>query len=622
MKSTQLKTYFTFFILIKILLFLPDVANAQANIELREFATGFLNPLGIEHAGDDRIFVIEKRGTIRSVDSAGNYSGFFLDIRNRVRSLGGEQGLLGLAFHPDFEQNGFFFVNYTNLSGTTVVSRFSVDENNPALGDENSEIILMEFSQPFANHNGGQLLFGPDGYLYIFSGDGGSGGDPINAGQDPLTFLGKILRIDVDNGDPYAIPEDNPFFGSDFELDEIWALGLRNPWRNSFDRLTGDLWIADVGQSAREEINFQSYSSPGGENYGWRCYEGFLPFNLSGDCDPDDFVFPIYEYVTHGQNGCSITGGYVYRGQAIPDLYGTYVFGDFCTGLIFSLEWDSISMEYRSEIMFNIFGGQLASFGEDVHGELYVTHYGQGRISKLVNPCIDITLDYEWTLPDCWDSDNGILSLELNHAEEPIQVIWADGDDSGLSRELACGLIDFVIFDNRNCELEFSLDLECREELFPEILESGDSLFSSIDGVFYRWYLNEELQKESEESFLVPDQSGTYRLEVWDENDCIYTSDAFDFIISSIPEFSATDSDLLLYPNPVRNILYIEAPLPIEKADIRIFSSNGKLFAEFTVKNSGKIIPLSFENIPMGWYLIEITMDEKESSVFRVYKEN
>ena len=621
MKSIQLKTIFIFFFLLKLLFFSPQFSGAQSNLELREFSTGFANPLGIANAGDDRIFVVEKRGTLRSVDTEGNFSGFFLDIRNRVRSTGGEQGLLGLAFHPNFAQNGFFFVNYTNNSGATVVSRFSVDPNNPESGDEDSEVILMEFSQPFTNHNGGQLKFGPDGYLYIFTGDGGSGGDPINAGQDPLTFLGKILRIDVDNGDPYAIPEDNPFFGSDFELDEIWAWGLRNPWRNSFDRLTGDLWIADVGQNSREEINFQPADSPGGENYGWRCYEGNIPFNLDGDCDPEEFVFPVYDYVTHGPNGCSITGGYVYRGEAIPDLYGTYIFGDFCTGLIFTLDWDSTSMEYNSNQIFNIFGGQLASFGEDVNGELYVTHYGQGRISKIVNPCNDIELVYEWTLPDCWDSDNGVLSLEVSNAEHPVQVSWVDGDDSGLSRESACGLVEFTISDNRGCELEFGLDLECREELFPEILESGDSLFSSANGKLYLWYLDDELIKESEESFLVPAQSGTYRLEVWDENDCVFTSEAYDYIISNIPEVS-TDSDLLLYPNPVRNTLYIEAPLPIEKADFRIFSSNGKLVAKFTVKNSGKIIPLSFESTPTGWYLIEITIDKKESSVFRIYKEN
>jgi len=601
--------------------FQPNSMEAQPPPELRQFSSGLVNPLGIVHAGDERLFVLEKRGTIRALDDEGNYSGFFLDIRDRVRSQGGEQGLLGLAFHPEFHHNGWFFVYYTNSSGASVVSRFSVDSTNTEFGDNSSENIILQFSQPFSNHNGGQLLFGPDGYLYIFSGDGGSGGDPLDAGQDPLTFLGKILRIDVNGELPYSIPEDNPFAGTDFELDEIWALGLRNPWRNSFDRLSGDLWIADVGQSDREEINFQPSTSLGGENYGWRCYEGNLPFNLSGDCDPEDFVFPVYEYVTHGPNGCSITGGYVYRGEAIPDWFGSYIFGDFCTGLIFALEWDSTLMEYRTEELFNIFGGQLASFGEDVKGELYVTHYGQGRISKIVNPCNDIEIDYEWVLPDCWDSDNGILDLQVNNAENPVQLFWSDNDSSGFTRTTACGIIEFSLIDNRGCLLDFSIDLECREELFPGIEQAGDSLLSDTEGVLFRWFFQEDLVKESEEPYIIPGLSGMYFLEVIDENDCIYRSDVFEFILSS----SSNESDLVdikVFPNPAKDEIFLKTSYEKVILEVNLYSSDGRKVKHFIIDNPAELISLSIKNQPQGWYLLELVFDNQEKTNFRIFKEN
>ncbi len=368
---------------------------AQPDIELQVFASGFNQPVDLASAGDERLFVVEKNGIIRILDEEGNtLPQAFLNIGPRVNSSAGERGLLGLTFHPDYENNGYFFVNYTRNDGTTRISRFQVSDNNANLADPGSELILLEVEQPFPNHNAGDLSFGPDGYLYFGLGDGGAGGDPIDAGQDRLRLLGKMIRIDVDNGNPYSIPPDNPFAEDDFTLDEIWALGLRNPWRFSFDRLTGDMWIADVGQNAFEEIDFQPAGSPGGENYGWRCYEGFEPFNLE-DCPAEDaFTFPAHAYAHN--LGCSVTGGYVYRGTRYPNIYGHYIYADFCSGRFWSLTPDGQGGWENQELL-NDVNSEFVSFGEDRYGELYAAGISSGNIYRVTSPCegptVSITME-------------------------------------------------------------------------------------------------------------------------------------------------------------------------------------------------------------------------------------
>ena len=263
--------------------FFSVILPAQPTVDLELFADGFSSPVDITNAGDERLFVVEKSGRIKIVLPDGTVLPTpFLNINPIVGSAGSEQGLLGLAFHPNYASNRYFFVNYTNNSGDTEIARYETDPANLNQALSNSGTVIMTIDQPFNNHNGGDIAFGPDGYLYIGMGDGGSGGDPGDRSQDPQELLGKMLRIDVDNGSPYGIPPDNPFINDTTVLDEIWAIGLRNPWRYSFDRETGDLWMGDVGQNEREEIDMQLASSTGGENYGWRCYEGDLPFNTSG----------------------------------------------------------------------------------------------------------------------------------------------------------------------------------------------------------------------------------------------------------------------------------------------------------------------------------------------------
>jgi glucose/arabinose dehydrogenase len=328
--------------------------------------------------GSGRLFVLEQIGVIRVIQDNQRQDQPFLDIRDRVGSQGNEQGLLGIAFHPDFQNNGFFYLNYTDNSGDTVISRFTtpVDANGSRpLADPASEKVLLQVDQPFANHNGGQVIFGPDGYLWIGLGDGGSGGDPRNNGQNPDTLLGKLLRIDVNQGDPYSIPADNPFTAGGGAV-EVWALGLRNPWRFSFDSLTGDLYIGDVGQNQWEEVDYLpggTVSSP--VNFGWNVREGVHPYR--DNMGEEGLVDPIFEY--DHNSGCSITGGFVYRGKSLPDLNGVYLVGDYCSGLVWGLIPSGDG--WTSDVLFRT-GLSISSFGVDGDGEMYLMDLG-GGVYKL-----------------------------------------------------------------------------------------------------------------------------------------------------------------------------------------------------------------------------------------------
>lgn len=335
--------------------------------EWRLIASGLDRPVDIQSArdGSGRLFIVEKYGVIRVYQNGQLLDQPFLNIDDRVNDDGNEMGLLGLAFHPNYEQNGYFYVNYTGSGGHTRISRFQAGGNS---ADPGSEKVLMVVNQPYRNHNGGALAFGPDGHLYIALGDGGSAGDPQKNGQNPRTLLGKILRIDVDNGDPYAIPADNPFGN------EVWAYGLRNPWRISFDRATGDLWIGDVGQNQWEEIDHLPANSPGGANFGWSIMEGNHPFD--GSPQPG-LLLPAAEYGR--ESGCSVTGGYVYRGT-MPEWNGIYLFGDYCSGKIWGLIL--LDGEWQARLLFEA-GLRITSFGEDESGEVYLAS-DTGSVHVLV----------------------------------------------------------------------------------------------------------------------------------------------------------------------------------------------------------------------------------------------
>jgi glucose/arabinose dehydrogenase len=354
------------------------VAQQPTAYHLVEVASGFNRPLLLTNAGDGsgRLFVVEQSGKIWVLNSTTGVNSVFLDVSNLISpaALGSdytERGLLGLAFSPDYATNGIFFIDYTDQSGNSVLARYHVSADDPNKADPASATQLLYVQQPYANHNGGNLVFGPDGYLYVGFGDGGSAGDPQGNGQNPGTLLGTILRLDVNVADGYAVPPSNPFVGSSTTRPEIWAWGLRNPWRFSFDRTTGDLYIADVGQNAWEEVDFQPASSTGGQNYGWNAYEGTHVY--SGQPPASDVVMPILEY-DHGGGRCSITGGYVYRGEQIPGLQGYYFYGDWCSGTIWAAQRDSAG-NWSTAVSLQS-GRQISSFGEDEAGELYLIDYG------------------------------------------------------------------------------------------------------------------------------------------------------------------------------------------------------------------------------------------------------
>ncbi len=337
----------------------PDPSSLRWTLVLE----GLTRPVDLQHAGDGRLFIVEQAGIVRlSVDGLLQQQPM-LDIRQRVGSSGSEQGLLGLAFHPRFTSNGFLYVNYTDRDGDTVIARYRMDPASDQ-ADPASELILLRIPQPYANHNGGGIAFGPDGYLYIATGDGGSGGDPLNSGQRLDTLLGKLLRLDVDSGVPYAIPEDNPFNAGE-GLPEIWALGLRNPWRFTFDRSSGDLYIGDVGQNLWEEVDYLPAGSPGGANFGWNLREG--SHDYAGN-EGFQLIDPVAEY--DHDAGCSVTGGVVIRDPVLQDWQGIYLYGDFCSGTIWGLlrdgrgNWQSMPL-FSTDL-------RIASFGQDSSENVYV----------------------------------------------------------------------------------------------------------------------------------------------------------------------------------------------------------------------------------------------------------
>jgi glucose/arabinose dehydrogenase len=356
----------------------PAAALRSGQVEFRLLASGLTLPVAIANAGDgtNRLFIVQQNGIVKVVANGRIQSGVFLDVRSVAGgfSTGGERGLLGLAFHPSFESNRKLYAYYTDGTGDVVIAEFTANAARTSVGVSTAAKLFDIEHSTYANHNGGQLAFGPDGYLYAFTGDGGGAGDPLENAQNKNSLLGKVLRVSVSGNGAYGIPGDNPFVGT-AGADQIWDYGLRNPWRASFDRANGNLWIADVGQGTYEEINRESASSPGGVNYGWDCREGKHTFE--GGCTGTD---PIAEY-THANGNCSVTGGYVYRGTLEPDLRGHYVLADYCSGRVWTIPAGGTALAFHRDTTLNI-----SSFGESESGELYAVDHGRGRLYIVVAP--------------------------------------------------------------------------------------------------------------------------------------------------------------------------------------------------------------------------------------------
>jgi glucose/arabinose dehydrogenase len=356
----------------------PPTPPPPSALRVQLVASGLSSPVHLASPpGDTRLFVVEQAGRIRIIQNGQLLATPFLDIRSLIAS-GGEQGLLSVAFHPNYASNGFFFVNYTDLNGDTRVERYSVSTTNPNVASTAGTRLIIQIDQPFSNHNGGQLVFAPDGKLLIGMGDGGSGGDPQNHGQNRATLLGDLLRLDVDAGNPYAIPPDNPYVGSTQNRPEIWAYGLRNPWRFSVDAASSTIYIADVGQNAWEEINAVPMSSAG-LNYGWRIMEATHCYNAQ-TCTQTGLTLPVHEY--NHSDGCSVTGGHVYRGSAIPGIVGHYFYSDYCEGWLRSFRLSNgVATDHRTWDVGNL--GNVTSFGVDAAGELYILG-ADGRVHRII----------------------------------------------------------------------------------------------------------------------------------------------------------------------------------------------------------------------------------------------
>jgi glucose/arabinose dehydrogenase len=358
-----------------------------SGLDVETYASGFFQPTFAAFAPDEtgRLFVVEREGRIRIVADGAMNQEPFLDIVDLVEVTGSEQGLFSMAFHPEFSQNGLFYVYYTNRQRQSVLERYEVSSADPDLAERDSGVTVISIEQPNTNHNGGHLLFGPDGYLYLGLGDGGSGNN--FQAQDTSNLLGSIIRIDVsdpENDSQYSIPPDNPFSDDPLARPEIWLYGLRNPWRFDFDPVNGDLYIGDVGNLKREEINYHAAGEPAGLNYGWPWFEGGIESdNQAVGTPPDDLVFPIAQYDHMGLGGCSVIGGYVYRGQALPELDGKYLYTDYCNGYVWSV---AIKENGRANVdrILQVEGAFFASFARDNDGELYLIDISRGTIQKIV----------------------------------------------------------------------------------------------------------------------------------------------------------------------------------------------------------------------------------------------
>jgi len=556
----------------------PPALFSQTKIKLVDYATGFVSPVDIAHCGDSRLFVVEQGGKIWVLDSLGKKSATpFLDIDPVVKS-GGEQGLLGLAFHPNYQQNGYFFVNYIKNDGNTRVARYSRSTTDPQKADPASEAVLFDVTQPFGNHNGGCIKFGPDSMLYVALGDGGSGGDPQGNGQKTSTLLGKISRVDV-NGTAlgnYSVPADNPFVGNSAYRPEIWSVGWRNPWRFSFDRLTGDMWVADVGQGKREEIDFEP-KNKAGRNYGWRCYEGTQTYNTGGCQGASNYEKPVFEYV-NPTLGCSVTGGFRYRGSQWPGLQGLYVFADYCSGRWWSVQHNADGTFTGKEIA-DLADYQYSSFGEDAKGELYVALLGSGRIQRVTELCGGFQVLNTASVAVCDSTWSGSIFLTPTGGTSPYTYAWSDGKTDKDIVYLNPGTYSVLVKDANACERRDTFTILSATPpalaLLPAdtiICDGGSALLYTSDtlpaGYQYQWRANGQIVTGAENPELLTFDSGIFQVRIvgqpcnshWSEP-AIVSQD----LVAFPPNFSVSNDTLTADGGWVAYQWYLDG-LPIQDA--------------------------------------------------------
>ncbi len=594
----------------------------QVTVSLDLVASGFDSPTDLAFTGDGRVFVCERAGLIRIVMPDGTIlDPPFLNITDSVKSCGGncEVGLMGMAFDPDFATNGYFYVTYTSRidwganpwNATMRLSRFKVNPLNPNQADKASETIVMEVYEPFLNHNGGCVRFGPDGYLYVGWGDGGFADvdhpDPYYNAQNTQKLLGKILRIDVSQL-PYTIPPDNPFVGDSTVLDEIWALGVRNPWKFSFDRETGDFWMGDVQHEAQEEIDYVPADSTGGQNFGWKCYEGNLVFDTTG-CPPvtGTLTFPVHTYNHFGDDICfSVTGGAVYRGPA-SDLYGYYVYGDYCREFIGGLKPDGQGGWISDTLAFtpNIY---ISTIAESPDHDLYLLHFGYGnpgtgKLYKITTPCMSFSAQAGVTDSiGCANVCTGrVLVTAATSNGADFALDWAgttyDFADSVEIESLCPGTYPFVVTDSLGCSLADSIVLTAA---FPapvvEVDSAGDLLRVTVDSfAAYQWLQDGDTIPGATGPELMPQDTAYYSVMVTDANGCTAVSDSIKFSPLMAAIGLEAGVRLSVRPNPTTGPLAVVVRSPAPKTlYLSVWDAAGRLRQRFPpVRVAGdKTIPL------------------------------
>jgi glucose/arabinose dehydrogenase len=567
---------FTFAILFSLKLFSQPVLSVDT------FATGLGGgPIGLVNCGDDRVFAVCQDGYIMILDTLGNLNPVpFLDIDARVESDANAHGLLGLVFHPDYATNGYFYVNYINNEMNSVIARYSVGID-PNIADTNSEMIMLIVDQPYNVHKAGDMHFGPDGYLYFPFGDGGVAvpggpGDPDNRAQNPETCLGKMLRIDVNGALPYEIPNTNPFYGATDTLNEIWAIGLRNPWRFSFDRLTGEMWLPDVGHDLWEEINYEPAGYTGGNNYGWRCYEANAEYNFDSCDATGDYTFPIYNYPHNDSTGgYSITGGYVYRGSKLPGLYGKYIYCDYVSGNFWTLEPDGAGGWINTPYIHLL--ENVVSFGEDKNGEIYIVVRAGGMIYKLGDKCNEFHADGLITNADCSTGNPGAIELTTDGGTEPYNYVWETGDTTSEINSLLNGYYTVIISDSIGCEITDSFFVDLSGEFIVNEYLSNDTIYADdVPGATYQWYSDGVILDGETNYFYVVllDFDGIISCIITNSLGCMDTIE-MDFT-SGLAEIIAAGDGVLIYPNPASDKILLNIDCT-SKASILIINSIGEI---------------------------------------------
>lgn len=577
------------------------------------FATGFSNPVGlVAIPGDSLMYVIEQRGKIRIITPDGSILPQpFLNIENKVSNTGNETGLLGLAFPPDYEISGVFYINYTELgSNNTRICRYKRSSSNPLEADPASEELLIYISQPFTNHNGGHMVFGPDGKLYIASGDGGGANDPQNNAQSRQTLLGKFLRIEVNVPSGYLIPPDNPYFGHPNYYPEIWAYGLRNPWRFSFDPFTGEMWTADVGQNNWEEVNVAP-AGQGGLNYGWPCYEGNSAYITAGCTGSGTMHFPVYTYPNNSSEGCSVTGGVVYRGARFSSLFGKYLFSDFCSA-IFRQTYPDGAGGYQTDVL-NAAPEMVPAIATDGYGELYLLSRPSGNILKISaadctpviyftssngvsalcgnNDTVTISSLFHPELSYTWSMNTQVISQQ--HKVQITQPGWlyltVNAGDS-------CGSITDSIFIQQltepNVQWISSADTVCNNAIFTLEAKPVGGEFSGLQVAGNQWY--------------TAGLSGEYTLYyTYSEPGACLVTQARTFFVKNCNtgmEWPGV-ADIRIFPIPAGEILHVR--LPETNLQLQCISlTNGQILWQGRNAETEILIPV--ENLPSGVYLLRI----------------